>query len=814
MNRFTYLCAAALLLTAAFFAGNVRADTNFNQLDSVLRADIVNSTKQLTSKDRFYDIRKNPFSKSRALVTVDPIEPTGLGFRPDASLVGHDGSIFHLSREHQSVFRWSPMLGIYTQTIPLSSTPDFMAYYSTDNLIYLSHDDGLITIVDPDTGLEYEFVRLEHEIIAMSMVGSHLFVVTDTGTDILQYFIGLDGNIISEHVTSYRSDEYVWNDALRKLYYVTSNIMPNQLVCQSIDTNGNIGSAVLIANDNSTPITAPVVTSSLSNSVVLGTGDIYDASSLEFTYSLGTVITDAAWYPEDRLLTLTQTEGTVVIREWNSSGELSKEITVPTEYAVLISGEAGSVYLLWLDQDIPQLTLWNFGSDDSDNDGVIDSLDAFPIDPSESFDNDGDGIGNNLDPDDDNDGILDVDDSDDDNDGINDSNDLFPSDSSEWSDNDNDGIGDNADSDDDNDGVDDINDAFPIDANEHSDFDNDGFGDNADTDDDNDGVLDSDDDFPLDNTESLDTDIDGVGNNTDPDDDGDGIDDKDDAFPLDPNESSDNDNDGIGDNADTDDDNDGVEDINDGFPLDANESSDNDNDGIGDNADTDDDNDGVLDADDAFSFDATETIDSDSDGTGDNADTDDDNDGVLDIDDAFPLDPTEDTDSDGDGIGDNSDPTPYGGNSSGFENLNGWEVLDGMVVSSLDNAAYRLTHSGTRGSPRLVYYLDDNLPVGTTMRIELTASASSNSGANSNSNARFFVLPSADFDSPDGDQIKLNTSSQEFDRTYTVSSPLASDARLEFGWNGNRSGRDDDWIDVDSLRITITLPDNSVENQI
>jgi hypothetical protein len=44
---------------------------------------------------------------------------------------------------------------------------------------------------------------------------------------------------------------------------------------------------------------------------------------------------------------------------------------------------------------------------DSDGDGVLDSEDAFPADPSESSDLDKDGIGDNADPDDDNDGIPD-----------------------------------------------------------------------------------------------------------------------------------------------------------------------------------------------------------------------------------------------------------------------------------------------------------------------------------------------------------------------------------------------------------------------
>ncbi|XOV86948.1 MAG: C13 family peptidase [Pseudomonadota bacterium] len=47
---------------------------------------------------------------------------------------------------------------------------------------------------------------------------------------------------------------------------------------------------------------------------------------------------------------------------------------------------------------------------DRDNDGVPDADDAFPDDPAESVDTDGDGIGNNADTDDDGDGVADTDD--------------------------------------------------------------------------------------------------------------------------------------------------------------------------------------------------------------------------------------------------------------------------------------------------------------------------------------------------------------------------------------------------------------------
>ncbi len=169
--------------------------------------------------------------------------------------------------------------------------------------------------------------------------------------------------------------------------------------------------------------------------------------------------------------------------------------------------------------NVTRFQIADFGEQkpDSDNDGSVDPVDAFPNDAEEHLDTDGDGTGDNADTDDDGDGVADI-------------GDAFPRDVAEWVDSDGDSVGDNAD-------------AFPNDRYETSDTDGDGVGDNADR-------------FPNDPTETVDTDNDGVGNNGD-------------AFPYDTREWLDTDGDGVGDNADEDADGDGVADTSDVFPLDA-----------------------------------------------------------------------------------------------------------------------------------------------------------------------------------------------------------------------------------------------------
>ena len=335
---------------------------------------------------------------------------------------------------------------------------------------------------------------------------------------------------------------------------------------------------------------------------------------------------------------------------------------------------------------------------DSDGDGYNDSIDPCPFSQSTS-DYDEDGCSDEVDLDDDNDGVEDVADNcpkgligvhaydldddgchdieDDDTDGdglsnadeidigtdkrdydtdddfVSDGDDAFPLDGSEWADTDGDGCGDNSD-------------LFPNDPVDCNDVDEDGVGDNADV-------------FPLDSTEWADTDLDGYGDNEDEchleqgyaliplgciDNDGDGFGDIIDAFPFDENEWNDRDNDSVGDFSDlfpddpndwADRDNDTYGDNRDVFPYDSSEWNDSDGDGVGDNADV-------------FPDDASEWMDSDLDGCGDNMDVwpnnslecyDQDYDGVGDNADAFPLSAYEWLDSDGDGMGDNSDLFPY-----------------------------------------------------------------------------------------------------------------------------------------------------------
>lgn len=314
---------------------------------------------------------------------------------------------------------------------------------------------------------------------------------------------------------------------------------------------------------------------------------------------------------------------------------------------------------------------------DSDEDGIVDALDQCPntpkdkdVDPNGCIlvinDNDEDGILDDVDTDDDNDGLSDKEEEKIGSDPL-----LADTDFDELNDFEEFKIGTNPTKmDTDGDTYSDLEDLFPLDPNEFSDNDKDGIGDNTDEDDDNDGSLDFDEKIYGTDPLKPDTDGDGLTDGqenvlgTDPKDrdtDDDGLLDGEDSFPFDPFEISDFDRDGLPDDIDPDDDGDNVDDTFE-FAIGTDPfNPDTDGDGLNDGSElqrktnpnkADTDGDGYSDLIDHFPTDPFEYIDSDRDGLGDVYDRDDDNDGVSDIEELSRRTDPKNADSDGDGLTD------------------------------------------------------------------------------------------------------------------------------------------------------------------
>jgi hypothetical protein len=378
----------------------------------------------------------------------EPVDPVGLVYVPDDAVAANDGSILILSKANKSIFRWSPAQGSYTQSIPLVTAPAFFAYSAIDDRVYLGYDDGRITKIDLITGVEAPFTSVPSMVLGMSVADPFVFAVDPAGAWVSHFTFDSSGQLISQVEWNYFSQEYIWNAANRKMYFFRDDSSPNDLIWEDIDANGVIGASMDSPFHSSEGIRHPIRVAANGSFVLLGSGRIYNAQTLELLNSLPNDVEDAQWRADGSIAAIRDLGGQLQLQELNRNFLQQKAIDLPSFFGKLVL-DGNDIHIIWDKAGVPQFLLWNFGTDDIDGDGVSDANDEFAVDPTEWVDSDVDGIGDNADPDDDNDGYDDL-------------IDAFPFDPSEWADTDGDGSGNNADPDDDNDGVPDAEDLYPL----------------------------------------------------------------------------------------------------------------------------------------------------------------------------------------------------------------------------------------------------------------------------------------------------------------------------------------------------------------
>lgn len=454
--------------------------------------------------------------------------------------------------------RWLTPIALPAHVRTMVHQPDLdriaLAYWTTGRIGVIPLDEA------PEEQLLVELTRPPYWLFATPH-GLLTTLQPEPGLALFDWAIlETDGAVASSgELADWPSEHAVWSGARSALFGVNGGYYDPMIVRFDLDPAGGLEPPAYspdIRGLEQPPFRIWVAPDA--STVVTDDGRVYDGESLAVIGEVANAreIRDLVWTPSGRVLLRYERVGggpghfdelaadgsalhSYALPE-NNPGRLlpwgeqlvmitQQEFTVPV-LRVLTPGQGD------LDGDAAPDELDFFVFDpvsgiDADHDGVGLLGDAFPRDPLEAFDQDGDRRGDRYadrfpwDP---------YEWSDADGDGTGDNGDAFPNDPAEDADSDYDGVGNNADdlpydpseqSDRDGDGVGDKRDVFPDDPDEQYDFDADGVGDDGDAfpdvafeqvDSDEDGTGDHDDAFPLDPTEWRDTDEDGIGNLADP----------------------------------------------------------------------------------------------------------------------------------------------------------------------------------------------------------------------------------------------------------------------------------------------------------
>lgn len=296
----------------------------------------------------------------------EPVDPNGLVYTPDTIAQGKDQTIYLFSRSFLSIFRWSASQQAYLPTIPLAKAPTYMAYSPVTNRIYLSYATGQITQIKLDEGLtETPYASAPKEPCGLATAGEFVFACVPVGAWVSHFTYHPDGTLISQVEWNYYSREYNWSPVNRKMYFLRDDTSPNDLHWEEISITGAISSSHESPYHSSDGIVHPVRIDPNGIYVILGSGRIYQATTLAQANSLSNDIADAAWL-NNVLFTLRATNGDTQLQRWGFTFGLddAKQITgtplrlfTVNQHLLTITNHNGIPrFLLW-DVDLKQQSL-------------------------------------------------------------------------------------------------------------------------------------------------------------------------------------------------------------------------------------------------------------------------------------------------------------------------------------------------------------------------------------------------------------------------------------------------------------------------
>lgn len=184
---------------------------------------------------------------------------------------------------------------------------------------------------------------------------------------------------------------YAWNPVNNRVYFFRDQTSPNDLHYEEINqTTGAITAAGETPYHGDYAITPPIRISRDGSKVLLGSGDLYEANTLNWLGALGTSVIDAVWMADGGLISMHDTAGQTVLRRRDIS--LNSVVEIKSYAGTPVAIFASGADFVVLTQGVTGVEFHIFQpSDDSDNDGVLNDVDRFPLDAAASVDTDHDG---------------------------------------------------------------------------------------------------------------------------------------------------------------------------------------------------------------------------------------------------------------------------------------------------------------------------------------------------------------------------------------------------------------------------------------
>ena len=235
------------------------------------------------------------------------------------------------------------------------------------------------------------FAKAAGPVTGLHAVGKYLLTRDSTGAWGTHTVYDKQGAVTERQEWKNSSHYYAWAPALSRLYYFRDGSSPNDMHYDVIDqSTGKITGVGETPYHGAYNIVGPIRVSPAGDKVLLGSGDIYAGPDLLWSGNVGALNGQVEWIAGGELVTLTQ-EGqkTRLVRYSQSNQRVEEMVIDGIVLGLSVVGNSNHLIV----KKTGQLAITAYvPSDDSDGDGVTNTVDKFPLDKTAAADSDNDGF--------------------------------------------------------------------------------------------------------------------------------------------------------------------------------------------------------------------------------------------------------------------------------------------------------------------------------------------------------------------------------------------------------------------------------------
>lgn len=321
-----------------------------------------------------------PIGSAKPPASADPLDARNHGFTPDLAFIDRRNVVHLVSKLSRHIFRWSASERRMLEPIALQNVPSHVTYAPATDRIYVGYGDARVTRIRRDAGLLAEepfFTGLDR--IDTLSAADEFIIISNTQRSTTQdwtFVLDSSGAIKARSNQIDAPQDYQWAPNQRRLYWTMDSSM--QLTYSVLTATGAFTGGKVWPYWLDTPhrATHPIRLSPDGGRVLVGTGRLYDASTLANIGQLANGLDDSVW-TNAALFTARTRGATTELQRWSASTwALEQTRTLPGQLLRIFAVGDTQLLAVTLRSGLTYLTLLGANLNEIENDfvGVPDRL--------------------------------------------------------------------------------------------------------------------------------------------------------------------------------------------------------------------------------------------------------------------------------------------------------------------------------------------------------------------------------------------------------------------------------------------------------